>query len=80
MVALNSAQYGSGCKYECLSLFMSKSNRMKKVKKKHMLMDFAHADPGPQCFKHITIQMGSTTIGGVEILGELVDDLTRFPC
>ncbi|OWZ65819.1 B2-aldehyde-forming enzyme [Cryptococcus neoformans] len=39
MVALNSAQYGSGY-------------------------------PGPQCFKHITIQMGSTTIGGVEILDE----------
>ncbi|KIR39935.1 B2-aldehyde-forming enzyme [Cryptococcus deuterogattii 99/473] len=39
MVALNSAQYGSGY-------------------------------PGPQCFKYITIQMGSTTIGGVEILDE----------
>lgn len=44
-----------------------------KSKKRHVLMDLTHADPGPQCFKYITIQMGSTTVGGVEILGELVD-------
>lgn len=52
------------------SLPIKKSKLHEKVKK-HVLMDPPRVDPGPQCFKYITIQMGSTTIGGVEILGEL---------
>lgn len=48
-----------------------KKSKLHEKMKKHVLTDPPRADPGPQCFKYITIQMGSTTIGGVEILGEL---------
>jgi len=29
-------------------------------------------DPGPQCFKSITIQANGVTVGGVQILGEVM--------
>ena len=52
---VDSAQYGGGCQI-CSQYIYAET-------------DPTFLDPGPNCFKSITIEANGVTVGGVDILG-----------